>query len=49
MKPNNAAFPSVLKEIPNASIHPICLETYDELAQMHVIFHQLTLGRLKIQ
>lgn len=35
MKPNNAAFPSVLREIPNASIHPICLETYDELAQMH--------------
>ncbi|AFQ11523.1 TPA: PhzF family phenazine biosynthesis isomerase [Bacillus pacificus] len=35
MKPNNAAFPSVLKEIPNASIHPICLETYDEQAQMH--------------
>lgn len=27
--------PSILKEIPNASIHPICLETYDELAQMH--------------
>ena len=37
MKPNNAAFPSVLKEIPNASIHPICLETYDELAQMHAV------------
>ncbi|HDR8193997.1 TPA: PhzF family phenazine biosynthesis protein [Bacillus thuringiensis] len=35
MKPNNAAFLSVLREIPNASIHPICLETYDELAQMH--------------
>ncbi|HHQ2459219.1 PhzF family phenazine biosynthesis isomerase [Bacillus cereus group sp. MYBK245-2] len=35
MKPNNAAFPSVLKEIPNASIHPICLETYDEQAKMH--------------
>ncbi|MCC2390703.1 PhzF family phenazine biosynthesis isomerase [Bacillus pacificus] len=35
MKPKNAAFPSVLKEIPNASIHPICLETYDEQAQMH--------------
>ncbi|PFR90717.1 isomerase [Bacillus cereus] len=35
MKSNNAAFPSVLKEIPNASIHPICLETYDELAKMH--------------
>ncbi|PFR10543.1 isomerase [Bacillus anthracis] len=35
MKPNNSAFPSVLKEIPNASIHPVCLETYDEQAQMH--------------
>ncbi|MED3037574.1 isomerase [Bacillus thuringiensis] len=35
MKPNNEMFPSVLKEIPNASIHPVCLETYDELAQMH--------------
>ncbi|MCU5223321.1 PhzF family phenazine biosynthesis isomerase [Bacillus tropicus] len=35
MKPNNKMFPSVLKEVPNASIHPICLETYDELAQMH--------------
>ncbi|MBO1130225.1 PhzF family phenazine biosynthesis isomerase, partial [Bacillus paramycoides] len=35
MKPNNEMFPSVLKEIPNASIHPICLDTYDELAQMH--------------
>ncbi|MBG0964776.1 PhzF family phenazine biosynthesis isomerase [Bacillus sp. SRB1LM] len=35
MKPNNEMFPSVLKEIPNASIHPICLENYDELAQMH--------------
>lgn len=35
MKPNNEMFPSVLKEIPNASIHPICLEKYDELAQMH--------------
>ncbi len=35
MKPNNEMFPSVLKEIPNSSIHPICLETYDELAQMH--------------
>ncbi|WP_242229802.1 PhzF family phenazine biosynthesis isomerase [Bacillus cereus group sp. BfR-BA-01329] len=35
MKPNNEMFPSVLKEVPNASIHPICLETYDELAQMH--------------
>ncbi|HDR4731034.1 TPA: PhzF family phenazine biosynthesis isomerase [Bacillus cereus] len=35
MKPNNAAFPSVVKEIPNASIHPICLETYDEKVHMH--------------
>ncbi len=35
MKPNNEMFPSVLKEIPNSSIHPICLETCDELAQMH--------------
>ncbi|MCW1238158.1 PhzF family phenazine biosynthesis protein [Bacillus pretiosus] len=35
MKPNNKAFPSVLKEIPNASIHPVCLETYDEQTQMH--------------
>ncbi|GAB6615417.1 MULTISPECIES: PhzF family phenazine biosynthesis isomerase [Bacillus] len=35
MKPNNEVFPSVLKEIPKASIHPVCLETYDEQAQMH--------------
>ncbi|WP_166703270.1 PhzF family phenazine biosynthesis isomerase [Bacillus albus] len=35
MKPNNKVFPSVLKEIPNASIHPVCLETYDKQAQMH--------------
>ncbi len=35
MKPNNAAFLSVLKEILNASIHPICLETYDEKVHMH--------------
>ncbi|KWU61271.1 PhzF family phenazine biosynthesis isomerase [Bacillus sp. SIMBA_074] len=35
MKPNNVAFPSVLKEIPKASIHPLCLETYDAEAKMH--------------
>ncbi|MFC9414598.1 PhzF family phenazine biosynthesis protein [Bacillus mobilis] len=35
MKPNNEVFPSVLKEIPNASIHPVCLETYDEKVHMH--------------
>ncbi|MGE7883629.1 PhzF family phenazine biosynthesis protein [Bacillus sp. NPDC094077] len=35
MKPNNDVFPSVLKEVPKASIHPVCLETYDEQVQMH--------------
>lgn len=35
MKPNNKEFPSILKEIPKASIHPFCLETYDNLAHMH--------------
>ncbi|MBK5452039.1 PhzF family phenazine biosynthesis isomerase [Bacillus sp. TH22] len=35
MKPKNEAFPAVLKEIPKASIHPVCLETYDEQVQMH--------------
>ncbi|WP_410983150.1 PhzF family phenazine biosynthesis protein [Bacillus cereus] len=35
MKPNNKEFPSILKEIPTASIHPLCLETYDEAAHMH--------------
>ncbi|MDT3496290.1 PhzF family phenazine biosynthesis isomerase [Bacillus toyonensis] len=35
MKPNNDIFPSILKEVPKASIHPVCLETYDEQVQMH--------------
>ncbi|EJV70400.1 MULTISPECIES: PhzF family phenazine biosynthesis protein [Bacillus] len=35
MKPNNDKFPSILKEIQKASIHPVCLETYDEQVQMH--------------
>lgn len=35
MKPNNEEFPSILKEVPKASIHPLCLETYDEAAHMH--------------
>ncbi|MBC6971227.1 PhzF family phenazine biosynthesis isomerase [Bacillus sp. Xin] len=35
MKSNNKEFPSILKEIPKASIHPLCLETYDEAAHMH--------------
>ncbi len=35
MKPNTERFPSILKEIPTASIHPFCLETYDTNAHMH--------------
>ncbi|RXT01918.1 PhzF family phenazine biosynthesis protein [Ammoniphilus sp. CFH 90114] len=35
MKPNNPLFPDILKEMPRASVHPFCLETYDNLAQMH--------------
>lgn len=35
MKPNNEEFPSILKEVPKASIHPLCLEMYDEAAHMH--------------
>ncbi|MFS1512631.1 PhzF family phenazine biosynthesis protein [Chengkuizengella sp. SCS-71B] len=35
MKPNNQLFPKVLKEMPKSSVHPFCLETYDELADMH--------------
>lgn len=35
MKPNNKQFPEVLKEMPKASVHPFCLETYDVNARMH--------------
>lgn len=35
MKPNNKLFPNILKEMPNASIHPLCLETFDSDADMH--------------
>ncbi|MDF2720796.1 MAG: hypothetical protein K0Q59_471 [Paenibacillus sp.] len=35
MKPANAHFPLVLKEMPRASVHPFCLETYDANAHMH--------------
>ncbi|WP_153733096.1 PhzF family phenazine biosynthesis protein [Sporosarcina obsidiansis] len=35
MRPNNQEFPSILKEMPNSSIHPFCLETYDQHADMH--------------
>ncbi|MWC29751.1 PhzF family phenazine biosynthesis protein [Paenibacillus sp. MMS18-CY102] len=35
MKPRNELFPSVLEEMPRASLHPFCLETYDPAAHMH--------------
>ncbi|MFJ7940343.1 PhzF family phenazine biosynthesis protein [Peribacillus sp. NPDC096622] len=35
MKANNNLFPQILKEMPRASVHPFCLETYDQDAHMH--------------
>jgi PhzF family phenazine biosynthesis protein len=35
MKPNNKVFPTILKEMPKASVHPFCMETYDPHAHMH--------------
>ncbi|MDW7616894.1 PhzF family phenazine biosynthesis protein [Peribacillus simplex] len=35
MKANNNLFPQLLKEMPRASVHPFCLETYDQDAHMH--------------
>lgn len=35
MSSDNSAFPAVLTKMPKASIHPFCLETYDEAADMH--------------
>ena len=35
MKPNNSIFPSILKEMPRASIHPFTLECYDQKSDMH--------------
>jgi len=35
MQPDNKQFSSVLKQFPEASIHPICLETYLAEADMH--------------
>ncbi|WP_100404351.1 PhzF family phenazine biosynthesis protein [Bacillus solitudinis] len=35
MKPNNKAFPAILKEMPKSSIHPFCLETYETESDMH--------------
>jgi PhzF family phenazine biosynthesis protein len=35
MKPNNKVFHEVLTQLPTASVHPICLETYDKTCAMH--------------
>lgn len=35
MIPRTSEFPSVLAEIPEASIHPFCLETFDAKADIH--------------
>ena len=35
MVPKNDLFPSILKEIPNASVHPFCLATFEGEATMH--------------
>ncbi|WP_022794545.1 PhzF family phenazine biosynthesis isomerase [Marinococcus halotolerans] len=35
MRPDNSAFPDVLTKMPEASIHPFCLKTYDKAADMH--------------
>ncbi len=35
MIPQNADFPAILKEMPKASLHPFCLETFDKNADMH--------------
>lgn len=35
MKPSNRKFPEVLKENPKSSIHPFCMEAWDDNAMMH--------------
>ena len=35
MKSDNKKFPEILTEKPKASVHPFCLETYNENADMH--------------
>ncbi|MCQ2561068.1 MAG: PhzF family phenazine biosynthesis isomerase [Clostridia bacterium] len=35
MKPDNKSFPKLFPELPNASVHPICLETFREEASVH--------------
>lgn len=35
MKPQNGRFKDILTQMPRASVHPICLETYDPISTMH--------------
>jgi PhzF family phenazine biosynthesis protein len=35
MKSNNSLFPNILLEMPKASVHPFCIETYDPNANLH--------------
>lgn len=35
MKPNNKLFPEIFKKIPNASLHPICIETLKKETSLH--------------
>ncbi|WP_156158317.1 PhzF family phenazine biosynthesis protein, partial [Gordoniibacillus kamchatkensis] len=35
MAPDNNRFPEILQQMPRASVHPFCLETYDAAAHMH--------------
>jgi len=35
MKPDNRRFKEILTQIPTASIHPICLDTFDKTCRMH--------------
>lgn len=35
MKPDNKRFKDILTQIPTASIHPICLETFEKTCTMH--------------
>ncbi|RAS71701.1 PhzF family phenazine biosynthesis protein [Priestia endophytica] len=35
MKPDNKRFPEILIEMPHASVHPFCFQTFDGSADMH--------------
>lgn len=35
MRPDNRRFKEILTQIPTASIHPVCLETFDKACTMH--------------